>query len=127
MSLRHLMAMTYHDLGAGLAFVFRRLLQESPCRRFTSLLYSFVNKKLVKLVAVSVEHVDVHFTGYSANPSVGAQLPEHQSHFGLIFAVARYPHHVVAHEVGRFGQILVHKLLADIQYGLHSRALSYDV
>ena len=110
------MAMTYHDLGAvwRLSFgVFCRNLHAAASQVYfiLSLIRNWLNWSRYPLNTLMSTSPVIPLT------SVGAQLPEHPVSLRLIFAVARYPHHVVAHEVGRFGQILVHKLLADIQYG----------
>ena len=51
--------------------------------------------ELVELVTVAVEHIDVYLATYAPDMPVGTQLPVYQLYVGLVFAIARYPYHVV--------------------------------
>ena len=57
---------------------------------------ALVAQKLLVLVAVTVEHVDVGVTGNAAYLSIGCQLPDPQFHIRLILAVAHYPYGIGA-------------------------------
>lgn len=83
----------------------------------TFLLKSILPTKLVKLVFVAVEYVDVYLAAYAPHMAVGAKLPIDQFHVGLVFAVARYPYVVVVFNIGGRWQIAVYKALAHVQDG----------
>ena len=78
--------------------------------------------ELVELALVAVEHVDVHIALDAGHATVGTELPESQAHVGLVLAVTRNPHAVVALQVGLLRQIVVHEHLVDVEDGLYARA-----
>ena len=83
--------------------------------------------KFVELSLISVEHIDVYITGNAVNLAVGTQLPIHQSHVGLILSVACYPYVILLLDVGSIGHVFVDEHLADVEDGLHTRALLHDL
>ena len=72
-------------------------------------------KKFLISITIAVENIDVYVSAYSAHSAVRTQLPQHQAHIGLVFAIARYPYAIVAFKVGRHAEISVYKHLTDVE------------
>ena len=86
----------------------------------------FVKSRAAEFVELSletVEHVDVHWSCNAVHPSLRRQLPIHQFHVGLVFAIACYPDVVALLDVGSVGHVAVDETLVGVENGLHARAL----
>ena len=69
---------------------------------------------------IAIEHINVYIAPDALNTSVGRQLPDGQSNVGFVFAIAGYPHLIVALDVRSKRQVFVHKLLIDIENGAYT-------
>ena len=88
----------------------------------------FVKSRAAEFVELSletVEHVDVHWSCNAVHPSLRRQLPIHQFHVGLVFAIACYPDVVALLDVVGRGHVFVDKHLVDLQDGAFARSALY--
>ena len=87
---------------------------------------SFVGEEFFELALVAVEYVDVYFGVDTSNTPIGTELPEGEVNVGLVFAVAGYPHTIVALDVRRLREVDIDEALVDIEDGAHACALFYE-
>ena len=79
------------------------------------LLDSLRGEEVFELGAVAIEDVDIDIAHDAFDAAIGTELPEGQTDIGLVLSVAGNPHIVIAFDIGSQREVLVDKILIDIE------------